>query len=194
MKKDKKKNKVEEENVDLSIIKENDLDKTATFTDLLSRKERKQHKKNKDLDDQLLDNSIEFKTEELSSQIAENKTVELTEKERKKIIAEAKLEEEPKEEIIEKPIKEHNNIFNTILISLFIITFIGLFVYTIIYTDFLSKELYLLIDGALLMLLVFNYCLMTISKKNACIFFTIINYLTILGIISFNSLIYFKII
>ena len=40
MRKSKKKN-IEEEAVDLSLIKDNDLDKTATFTDLLSRKERK---------------------------------------------------------------------------------------------------------------------------------------------------------
>ena len=196
MKKDKKKNNVIKDNVDLSIIKENDLDKTATFTDLLSRKERKQHKREKNYDviNDNEDNSIEFKTEELSSQIAENKTVEITEKERKKIITEAKLEEPVKEDVIEKPVKEHHNILNTIFISLIIMIFIGLFVYAIIYTDSLSKDLYLLIDGISLMILIFNYCLMTISKRKAAIFFTIINYLIIIGIITFNILIYFKII
>ena len=197
MKKSKKKNE-EIEAVDLSLIKESDLDNTATFTDLLSRKERKQRKKDKDIelkeiDDNISDNSAEFKTEELSSQISENKTVEITEEEKQEIINNAKLVEEDNEVFEEEP-KKHNNIFNTVFISLIIIAFIGLFVYAILYTSFIDEDLYLIINGGLLVLLVFNYCLMTITSNKASIFFASISYLLIVATIVVNSLIYFKII
>jgi ABC-type multidrug transport system fused ATPase/permease subunit len=195
-----KKNIEEKEVVDLSLIKENDLDKTATFTDLLSRKERKQHKKNKDVDlkeieDNIEDNSIEFKTEELSSQISESKTVEITEEEKQEIIKEAKLvDEDNEEDFVDVVYKKHNNIFNTIFISLLVMASIAAFVYAIIYTNFLEDDLYLLINGISLVVLVFNYCLMTINSNKAGIFFAIMNYLLIVAAITFNSLIFFKII
>ena len=200
MKKDRKKSKMIEEEVDLSIIKKNDLEDTASFTDLMSRKERKKHKKEKeDLTEEFevkkLEDSMEFETEDLASQIAENKTVEITEDEVKELMNADLSKEEELEDINDsdfKEKKEHKNIFNTVLISLVIIVFIGLFVYAIINTKYLEKDLYLIIDGALLILLVFNYCLMTIVKKPT--FFTILNYLLIVGTIAFNTLIYFKII
>ena len=198
MKKDRKKSKMIEEEVDLSIIKKNDLEDTASFTDLMSRKERKKHKKEKeDLTEEFevkkLEDSMEFETEDLASQIAENKTVEITEDEVKELMNADLSKEDELEDINDsdfKEEKEHKNIFNTVLISLVIIVFIGLFVYAIINTKYLEKDLYLLIDGALLILLVFNYCLMTIVKKPT--FFTILNYLLIVGTIAFNTLIYFK--
>ena len=195
-----KKNIEEKEVVDLSLIKESDLDKTATFTDLLSRKERKQHKKNKDVDlkeieDNVEDNSIEFKTEELSSQISESKTVEITEEEKQEIIKEAKLvDEDNEEDFVDIVYKKHNNIFNTIFISLLVMASIAAFVYAIIYTNFLEDDLYLLINGISLVVLVFNYCLMTINSNKAAIFFAIMNYLLIVAAITFNSLIFFEII
>jgi len=198
MRKSKKKN-IEEEAVDLSLIKDNDLDKTATFTDLLSRKERKQRKKDKDIDlkemdDTGSDNSDEFKTEELSSQISESKTVEITEEEKEEIIKNANLVEEDEEEVFEEKEKKHHHVFNTVFISLIIMAFIGLFVYAILYTSFIDEDLYLIINGGLLVLLVFNYCLMTITSNRASTFFTIINYLLIIATIAANLLIYFKII
>ena len=200
MKKDRKKNKIATEEVDLSIIKENDLEDTASFTDLMSRKERKKHKKEKDdfteeFEVKKLEDSMDFETEDLASQIAENKTVEMSEEDVKEIMNADLNKDEEDEDITEADIKEekeHKNIFNTVLISLVIISFIGIFVYAIINTKYLEKDLYLMIDGGLLILLVFNYCLMTIVKKPT--FFTVLNYLLIVGTIAFNSLIYFKII
>ena len=181
MRKSKKKN-IEEEAVDLS----------------LSRKERKQRKKDQDdelkeIEDTVSDNSAEFKTEELSSQISESKTVEITEEEKAEIINNTKLVDE-EEEVFEEESKKHHNIFNTVFISLIIMAFIGLFVYAILYTSFIDEDLYLIINGGLLVLLVFNYCLMTITSKKASIFFTVINYLLIVTTIVVNCLIYFKII
>ena len=197
MKKERKKNKITTPEMDLSIIKENDLENTATFTDLMSRKERKKHKKEKDInleENTKNEDSMEFETEELSSQIAENKTVEISEEDIK-AIANADINEDIDEETIyeEKEPKEFKNIFNTVFISLILIVLIGLYVYAITYTKILEKDLYLKIDGFALIFLVFNYCLMTISRKKVAIFFTIINYLTVVGIIALNTLIYLKI-
>ena len=88
---------------------------------------------------------------------------------------------------------KNKNIFNTVCTSLILIVLIGLYVYAITYTKILEKDLYLKIDGFALIFLVFNYCLMTISRKKVAIFFTIINYLTVVGIIALNTLIYLKI-
>ena len=152
MKKDRKKSKMIEEEVDLSIIKKNDLEDTASFTDLMSRKERKKHKKEKeDLTEEFevkkLEDSMEFETEDLASQIAENKTVEITEDEVKELMNADLSKEDELEDINDsdfKEEKEHKNIFNTVLISLVIIVFIGLFVYAIINTKYLEKDLYLI--------------------------------------------------
>ena len=102
MKKERKKNKITTPEMDLSIIKENDLENTATFTDLMSRKERKKHKKEKDInleENTKNEDSMEFETEELSSQIAENKTVEISEEDIK-AIANADINEDIDEETI----------------------------------------------------------------------------------------------
>ena len=197
MKKDRKKNKLVEEDMDLSIIKESDLDDTASFTDLMSRKERKKHKKDKDItmdlkeiNDNKENEDVDFETEELATQIAENKTIEISEEDVKKIA----VENDDYEDDLDYEEKESKNIFNTIFISLLIMMSIIAFVYAIIYTNFLDKKLYLIINGSCLVLAVFNYCLMTITSKKAAKFFTVMNYLIILAAISFNLLIYFKII
>ena len=203
MKKDRKKNKlIEEEKIDISILKSNDLEDTATFTDLMTRKERKKHKKDKDIEltkeiePKNVEDSMEFETEDLASQIAENKTVEISDEEIKEIVNTDldKTKDEIEDDFEDEVKKENKNIFNTTFISIIIIALISLFVYAIIYTKILEKDLYLKIDGIALIYLVFNYCLMTITRKKAALFFTIINYLTIAAIIAFNSLIFFKII
>lgn len=72
--------KKEENNIDLSLIKENDLDKTSTFTDLMSRSERKKYLKEKEIED----NTMDFQTEEIALQVAEEKRITNFEEEVKK--------------------------------------------------------------------------------------------------------------
>lgn len=72
--------KKNENNIDLSLIKENDLDKTSTFTDLMSRSERKKYLKEKEIED----NTMDFQTEEIALQVAEEKRITNFEEEVKK--------------------------------------------------------------------------------------------------------------
>lgn len=72
--------KKDENNIDLSLIKENDLDKTSTFTDLMSRSERKKYLKEKEIED----NTMDFQTEEIALQVAEEKRITNFEEEVKK--------------------------------------------------------------------------------------------------------------
>lgn len=205
----KKKNKKEDlfEELDLSDIKENDLDDTASFTDLMSHKEKKAHKKLKKENENIVedeiekleenneDEDIEFKTDDISSQISENKTIDLSDvvdnKEYDNEDTEYIFEniEEEKEEIVEK---ENTNIANTIFISMGIIGTLVYYIYSILYTNLQNNKNYLLINGIAIVLLIFNYCLMTISNKKTAKFLTILNYLIIISYITFNILIYLK--
>jgi len=80
------------EDLDLSLIKENDLDKTAAFEDLMTRAERKKYLEEKR---KLEDKTVEFQTEDLMEHISEEKKVE------EKI--------EAKEETIVEENKDKNN-------------------------------------------------------------------------------------
>lgn len=202
----KKKNKINEEelDLDLSIIKENDLDDTASFTDLMSHKEKKERKKIKrenlenNLDDLVLkDNDVEdtneFKTDELSSQIGENKIVETDDTDEINNLENTNLQEDNIVKDVKEP-KERTNITNTIFISFGIIGSLAYFIYSILYTELQNNKNYLLINGISIVILIFNYCLMTISGKKLALFLAILNYLIIVGFITFNALIYLKII
>ena len=57
--------------IDLSDIKENDLDKTSSFTDLMSRSERKMRKKQ--LTEEDIDNTIDTNNNDIEEMIDEKK-------------------------------------------------------------------------------------------------------------------------
>lgn len=212
----KKNNKNEElinEELDLSDIKENDLDDTASFTDLMSHKEKKAHKKLKreksaeeydeveDIIDISDEKTIDFKTEEISSQISENKTIDLKDvvkdnkqdnnEENEYIFEENEYTFEENEDMIAN---ENTNITNTVFISMGIIGALVYYIYSILYTNLQNNKNYLLANGIAIVILIFNYCLMTISSKKTAKTLTVLNYLIILAYIAFNLLIYLKII
>ena len=97
---------MKKEEMDLSFIKENDLDKTGAFEDLMTRSERKKYLEEKK---QIEDKTVEFQTADLMEHISEEKKVleETDKKEKKKKKKDKKkVEEEPVKDDIEEIIEE----------------------------------------------------------------------------------------
>ena len=92
---------MKKEELDLSLIKENDIDKTAAFEDLMTRSERRKYKKDKELK---IEETVEFKTEDLMEHISEGKKAEekIEEKEEKA----KEMKEKEKEEKNKKKKKD----------------------------------------------------------------------------------------
>lgn len=208
--------KLKERFIDLSDIKDEELDKTATFTDLMSRSERKRRKKEKEKTDEVdtinsdikennkdleinsiseiesNENLLEFtnKYEDLDNNIKtldENDT-----KERKNI-----FKREIEYNIEEDDILETNKLFNTGLIitnGLFILISTGMFLYSIIFTDTLNKEKLLIIDSIILSSMYFIFGLSIITHKSFSKILSIFNYLIFIAFISYNVLITLNII
>lgn len=186
--------------IDLSDIKENDLDKTASFTDLMSRSEKRLRTKEKK---ENIINSNNFDIEDMIKERKRNTkdlTIEL-EKVRKTIKKEKtnedKLENTQILELtrqmkfnINENIKEERKKGNNCItfIGIFILIALGYFIYTLIFTNYLDNEMFLLINCGiiLLMFLLFGITILTTKKNNK--FLTILNFLILLAYIAFNLL------
>ena len=189
--------------IDLSDIKENDLDKTSTFTDLMTRTERKNRKKEK-LEENILktnDNDIEDMIEERKKS-TKDLTIDL-EKAKKEYKKEINKDEElGKTQILEltrqmkfnfeETKKENSNknkngvtLLNIIGITNLIC--IGYYIYLLTFTNYQDSETNYLMTGGLIVLLVFLFGLSVVTNKGASKFFKILNILTILGFIAFNA-------
>jgi len=189
--------------IDLSDIKENDLDKTSTFTDLMTRTERKNRKKEK-----MEENILETSNNDIEDMLEERKksTKDLTidlEKAKKEYKREIKKEEElGKTQILEltrqmkfnfEETKKENSenkkngvtLLNTIGIANLLC--IGYYIYLLTFTNYQDSESNYLITGGLIILLVFLFGLSVVTNKGASKFFKILNILAILGFIAFNA-------
>ena len=186
--------------IDLSDIKENDLDKTSTFTDLMTRSERKIRKKEKDDFLKSDNNDIEDMIEERKKS-TKDLTIEL-EKAKQEYKKELNNEEElGKTQILEltrqmkfnfeETKKENSNkkkgmtLLNIIGITNLLC--IGYYIYLLTFTNYQDSESNYLITGGLIVLLVFLFGLSVVTNKSASKFFKIINILAILGFIVFNA-------
>ncbi|MBQ9071778.1 MAG: hypothetical protein IJY25_01285 [Bacilli bacterium] len=197
--------------IDLSDIKDNDLDKTSSFTDLMSRSERRKRKMEKDsfienkvkTNDNL--NDIEEMINEKKKSTADlTKELEKAKKEyNKDYINQEKNEEENlgKTQILEltrqmkfnfEETKEENNIKkkNGIsflnVIGILNLLCIGFYIYLLTFTNYQDNPNNYLITGGIIVLLVLLFGLSVISGRKARKVFNIFNFLTILAFIAFN--------
>ena len=207
--------------IDLSDIKDDDLDKTASFTDLMSRSEKKEHERKKieeetqklkeilmnDEDKKELKKREKKKKKESRKREIENKKIE----ERKENI-ESNLSKTQKiidltneiklsmlnnvEENINTDDKEEKKfkIGNIVVTDFLIIISLAYYIYTIIFTNINISQLYLLIGGAIIISMIFLFCLSIISKRILSKIFSILIYLIFIGYILFNLILVFGII
>lgn len=174
----------------INSIKENDLDKTATFSDLMSRAERKQH----ELEKKKIEESKKVEQEKKVKQKNSNKT-----KKKKVAVPEQKNEinnlentrelktlvKQEKEKKKEKP----KNFFKSIVITTLLLCSIGYFIYTLLFCDTLVNQFYLILNSGIIMLLAITDALgitrNTIKAKK----WFITNALIIVILVLFNLLV-----
>ena len=200
--------------IDLSDIKDNDLDKTASFTDLMSRAEKKERERKK----------IEDETRELKEILmSDEEKKELKKQERKEKKEKKKNSKEEKnstplkytesqesnlsktqkiidltneiklsmlnnvdDNIIEGTKKKKFGIGNIIVTDFLIILSLAYYIYTIIFTNVQTNQLYLLIGGSIILFMILLFCISIISKRTISKVFSILNYLVFISYVLFN--------
>ena len=188
--------------IDLSDIKENDLDKTSSFTDLMSRSERKMRKKQlieedsstndieemieekkkstKDLTLELEKAKDEYKTKTLEKvneeDFGKTQILELTRQ------MKFNLEETKKENVSKN--KKGFSLLN--IIGGVNLICIGFYIYLLVFTNYQDDELSYMIIGGMIVLLVLLFGLSVITSKKVSKFFKVLNILTIISFITFN--------
>ena len=183
--------------IDLSDIKEVDLDKTTSFKDLMSRSERKQRELEKKKN--IIENNIDIEdmieekkrsTKDLTADL--EKVLKEEKKTRDKKIENTQILEltrQMKLNINDNIKEERKKGYNYItFIGVFILIALTYFIYSLIFTSYLDNEKFLLIDSSiiLLMFLLFNITLITTKRNNK--FLSILNFLILLIYIAFNVL------
>lgn len=193
--------------IDLSDIKETDLDKTSSFTDLMSRSERKKRKIEKEYNEEKINddlNDIEEMVKEKKKSTADlTKELEKAKTEYTKgIIKEDKEENLGKTQILEltrqmkfnfEETKEENNkkkkngISFLNIIGITNLLCIGYYIYLLTLTNYQDNKDNYLITGGIIVLLVLLFGLSVVTGRKARITFNILNLITILAFIAFNA-------
>ena len=198
-------------NIDLSGIKEKSLEETTTFTDLMSRREKRKRKKEMEIDDiEDMINEKRKNTEDLTKVVKEtkkenNKTKELNIKDfKEKDNKEEKLSntqildltrkmkfnfDDVKEENTKK---KKNGVSLLNCIGIINLICIGYYIYLLAFTSYQDNENNYMIAGGIIISLVFFFGLSLVCNKKLRKIFNIINILTILSFISFNIYTFMK--
>lgn len=184
---------MEKKRIDLSYIKENDFEKTSSFTDLMSRSERRQRqiektnnfsdiedmieerkKSTKDLTIELEKAKDEYR-KDIEEEIGKTQILELTRK------MKVNLEETK---------KENNNKNNSVTLLNFVgimnLLCIGFYIYLLMFTNYQDNKTNYLITGSLIVLLVILFGISVVTTKKASKIFNIFNILIIISFIAFN--------
>lgn len=189
--------KTKERIIDLSDIKEDELDKTASFTDLMSRSERRKRKKEKKKDEEIEDNNDreDNHTNEEMVNVSELENIEevldRTEKYEtltKDIENNIDTIEDETDEIFEDD--NINNYGSGMMIAsgLFLIISTFIFLYVILFTSYLSKQTFLYVDIISLLSMYFIFSISIIVNKKGSKFLSVIIYLSFIYFTVFNAL------
>ena len=170
-----KKNKI-----DLSDIKEKDIDDTATFTDLMSKKEKKA---NDDIEDMI--NEKKRNTKDLTKEvkIAKEKVEKIDDtkifdiKEERKIAAKNQEKQNSKTKPVPSGITD---------IGLFLLAIMSYFIYCILYTNFYDNKKVLLLNIMLVILIFVLYAFAIITNKKISKVLVIIIFILLICFIGFN--------
>ena len=200
---------MKDKKIDLSGIKEDDLDKTSSFYDLMSKKEKRKAKKkpeenldnkqvnnnnNKDNDIEEMINEKRKNTSDLSSDIKIAKE-KIKKDEPKKdenlgktqileLTRQMKFNFEKKKEEVKSEKKKGISKLN--IIGEVNLICIGYYIYLLIFTNYQDVELNYMITGGIIVMLVLLFGLSVVTRKKLSKFFMISNIIAIIGFIAFN--------
>ena len=166
--------------IDLTDIKSKDVDDTATFTDLLSKSDKKKNNAD-DIEDMV--NERKRNTKDLT------KDMEKAKEEVKKEIENTKVfnisEEKPKES--KKKKKENKKTPSAITdIGVFILIITSYFIYCLLYTNFYNSKNVLLINSITIIVTFVLYGFAIVLNKNISKIIVIVIFFIILVFITFN--------
>ena len=193
--------------IDLSDIKKNDLDETSSFTDLMTKKERMNRKKDisdsNDIDDMI--NEKRKNTSELT------KTLEKAKEEYNKEIILEKIKENKKENIDDalgktqileltramkfnfEEIKEENKskkkhgISPLNIVGELNLFCMGYYIYLLAFTNYQDIEIRYMLNGGIIVLMVLLFGLSVVTPKKISKFFYILNILIIVSFVIYNA-------
>ena len=187
--------------IDLSDIKNDDLEKTSSFVDLMSRKERKNHRLEKDEFEEMVEER-KRSTKDLTKDL--EKVKEEVNKEEKKIAKKDSEDEIGKTQILdltrqmkfnfEEQRKDNNDKKKKGVSPLNVIgevnlLCIGYYIYLLTFTNYQDNKDNYFITGGIIVLLVLLFGLSVVTPKKVSKIFKIFNILTIFGFITFNIII-----
>ena len=179
--------------IDLSDIKENDFDKTSSFVDLMSRRERKNRLEKTDINDDIEEMVEERKrsTKDLTKDIEKIKV-----KEKKNVdedISKTQILDltrqmkfnfdEQREENIEKKKK---GISPLNVIGEVNLLCIGYYIYLLAFTNYQDNKNSYLCTGGIIVLLVLLFGISVVTPKKVSKFFRALNIIAIFIFVAFN--------
>ena len=188
--------------IDVSVLKDNDLDNTASFIDLMSRSQRRNREIEKKQKQEELKNIL-FKED---SKKVKNEKKDLKRKEALNKIARSGVEyqkfnlenttrfDDIKESVLENVEdninKESNKygIGNILVTGILIILSLGYFIYSILFTNIQVEDTNLLIDGGIILGMIMVFCISIVCGKILYKVLSVLNYLLFIGYIIFNIL------
>ena len=184
--------------IDLSDIKENDLDKTASFTDLMSRSERKnrkleKHEQSNDIEDMIeerkrstkdLTIELENAKNEYKKQVFSEKNEDLGKTQILEITRQMKFNFDEKKKENAKNKKKGISILN--IIGEINLLCIGYYIYLLVFTNYQDDKSNYIITGGIIVLLVLLFGISIVTNKKISKFFNILNILAIIVFIVFN--------
>ena len=193
--------------IDLSDIKKNDLDETSSFTDLMTKKKKKNRKKDisnsNDIDDMIKEKRKN--TSELT------KTLEKAKEEYNKEIILEKIKENKKENIDDalgktqileltramkfnfEEIKEENKskkkhgISPLNIVGELNLFCMGYYIYLLAFTNYQDIEIRYMLNGGIIVLMVLLFGLSVVTPKKISKFFYILNILIIVSFVIYNA-------
>ena len=193
--------------IDLSDIKKNDLDETSSFTDLMTKKERINRKKDisdsNDIDDMInekrkntedLTNELEKAKEEYNNEI---KVEKINEKKKENIddslgktqILELtramKFNFEEKKE--ENKSKKKHGISPLNIVGELNLFCMGYYIYLLAFTNYQDIEVRYMLNGGIIVLMVLLFGLSVVTPKKISKFFYILNILIIVLFVIYNA-------
>lgn len=182
--------------IDLSDIKSDDLEKTSSFVDLMSRKERKNHKIEKYENDDLEEMIVERKrsTKDLTKDLEKvkekinnedgNYDEEVSKTQILDFTRQMKYNfEEQREENVKKKKK---GISPLNVIGEVNLLCIGYYIYLLLFTNYQDDKNNYFVTGGIIIILVLLFGMSVITSKKVSKFFKILNILTIFCFIIFN--------
>lgn len=181
--------------IDLSEIKENDFDKTSTFRDLMSKKERKKFSSSKDDIEEMIEEKrkkdTELKEELIKAQKEYKEKIEKEEPEEKitktqilELTRQMKFNfEENKEENTQK--KKYG--FSPLnIVGILNLICIGCYIYLLAFTNYQDTASIYILNGCIIVILVLLFGISVVTSKKVSKFFYILNILFIISFIIFN--------